>query len=233
MSRSTWLAGALIATSCASPTPSTAAIANSAPIFSANVTNPWFPLKPGTTFVYRGVKDGEAAVEHVRISKETKKIDGKPCRIVLDLLYLKGKLAETTRDYYSQDSTGNVWYVGEDTAELEPDGAMVTTEGTWHAGDSGARAGIYITADPQVGQPVRQEYDPGHAEDYFMVIDMSAPVTVPYKAFPSALVTKEWTPLEPDVLDHKYYVHGVGLVKEKTVHGEQEEFALVKILSQS
>lgn len=227
MSRFIWLAGVLVATSL---TPGTQA---SAPVFSANVTNPWFPLKPGTTFVYHGGKEDESAVEYVRVSKETQKIDGKPCRPVLDLLYLKGKLAETTRDYYSQDSKGNVWYFGEDTAELAPDGSMVTTEGSWHAGEKGARAGIFMTADPRVGQSMRQEYSPGVAEDYFEVVDMSTPVSTPYKSFPSALLTKEWTPLEPDSLDHKYYVHGVGMVKEKAVRGEQEEFALVKILGQT
>ena len=199
--------------------------------FSADITNPFLPLKPGVTLIYRGTKDGEPAVERFFISKETQKIDGIPCRVVLDRLWLSGTLAETTRDFYSQDSQGNVWYFGEDTAEIDAHGNMIGTEGTWHSGDAGAFPGIFMPASPVVGESHRQEYRAGHAEDFFQVLDLSASVTVPYRHFSSALLTKEWTPLEPGVLDHKYYVRGIGEVKESSVSGPREELILVSVLT--
>jgi hypothetical protein len=197
--------------------------------FSPNVSNPWFPLKPGTTLVYRGTRDGQPALEQFTVTDQTQKVDGVPCRVVVDRLYLGGKLHETTRDYYSQDSKGNVWYFGEDTAELDDGGVLVGTEGTWHAGEAGAKPGIFMPARLQAGESHRQEYYPGHAEDFFQVLDLSAAVKVPYKAFSGAVLTKEWTPLEPDVLDHKYYAQGIGTVKEQSVKGPPEQLVLVEV----
>jgi hypothetical protein len=197
--------------------------------FSPNVNNRWFPLKPGTTLVYRGSRDEKKALEYFAVSRETQKINGVPCRVVLDRLYLDGKLAETTRDYYSQDNKGNVWYFGEDTAELDTGGTLVGTEGTWHAGAADAKPGIFMPARPQAGESHRQEYYPGHAEDFFQVLDLSASVSVPYRSFSGTVLTKEWTPLEPDVLDHKYYVQGIGTVKELSVKGPPEELVLVDV----
>src|SRR5438045_257298 len=130
--------------------------------FSAHVTNPWFPLTPGTRYVYTGVKDGKPARDVVLVTQETRVIDGAPCVTVRDRLYLNGKLAERTTDWYSQDARGNVWYFGEDTAELSH-GKVTSTEGTWLAGVDGARAGVYITARPVLGRSYRQEYYKGHA----------------------------------------------------------------------
>jgi hypothetical protein len=197
--------------------------------FSAAVTNPWFPLRPGTTLIYRGTKDGQPALEYFSPSRQTQRVAGVPCRVVLDRLFLNGHLAETTRDYYTQDRNGTVWYVGEDTAELDRQGHLVSTEGTWHAGVDGARPGVFMPATPRVGQRFRQEYYAGHAEDHFQVLDLSTTVSVPYRTFRGAMLTKEWTPLEPDVLDHKYYVRGIGTVKEVAVRGPREELALVAV----
>jgi hypothetical protein len=185
--------------------------------FSARVTNPWFPLHAGDRYVYAGVKDGKQARDVVTVRRTTKTIDGVPCAVVSDLLFLNGKLAECTTDYYSQDGAGNVWYFGEDTAELGRRGRVTSTEGTWQAGLHGARAGIYITARPRVGQTAQQEHLQGHAADHFAVVS----------AWPNLVLTKEWTPLEPGVLDHKYYVRGVGTVLEQTVRGGDERLALV------
>jgi hypothetical protein len=197
--------------------------------FSADVTNPWFPLTPGTTLIYRGTKDEQPALEYFTISNETQKIDGVPCRVVLDRLFLRGTLAETTRDYYTQDNQGNVWYFGEDTAQLDPKGNLLGTEGTWHAHEAGAFPGIFMFADPRVGDSHRQEYYVGHAEDVFQVLALSTSVSVPYRSFTGALRTKEWTALEPDVLDNKYYVRGIGTVKEIAVKGPLEELVLIGI----
>src|SRR3954471_21524759 len=101
---------------------SVAGLAAAPPHFSARVDNPWFPLRPGTTYVYVGAKDGKRARDVFTVTQRAQTVDGAPCVEVRDLLYLDGKLHERTTDWYSQDDNGNVWYFGEDTAELDANG---------------------------------------------------------------------------------------------------------------
>jgi hypothetical protein len=197
--------------------------------FTAHVDNPWFPLRPGTTYVYRGVKDGQPSRDVVSVTHQRKTVTGVPCVVVSDRLYIRGRLEERTSDWYSQDKAGNVWYFGEDTAELDKNGHVTSTEGTWQAGRSGAKAGIYMPAHPRVGQTGLQEYYKSHAEDHFQVVSLHARARSPYMTTKNALLTKEWTPLEPGVIDHKYYVRGIGTVLEQTVKGGDERNALVSV----
>jgi hypothetical protein len=197
--------------------------------FDARVDNPWFPLEPGTTYVYSGSKDGKPARDVVAVTHRTERIDGARCVVVHDRLYLRGRLAERTTDYYAQDRHGTVWYFGEQTAELDAHGRVTSTEGTWRAGVDGARAGIYMPAHPRVGERHRQELYRGHAEDRFQVVSRNARVAVPYGTFAHALRTEEWTPLEPGVLDAKYYVRGIGQVAERTLRGGSERAVLVDV----
>src|SRR4051794_8360107 len=205
------------------------ASSDAGPSFARHVSNPWFPLKPGTRFVYRGVKDGKRSQDVVTVTRRTKTIQGAPCVAVRDLLYLRGGLKERTTDWYAQDRAGNVWYFGERTAELDRRGRVRTTEGSWQAGVRGAKPGIYMPAHPRVGQTGRQEYLRGHAEDHFRVKSLSARVHTPAASSRHALLTSEWTPLEPGVLDHKYYVRGIGTVLEQTVRGGDERNTLVSV----
>jgi hypothetical protein len=199
------------------------------PGFSARVDNPWFPLKPGTTYVYRGVKDGQPSRDVLTVTHKTKTIAGARCVVVSDRLYLRGRLHERTTDWYTQDKKGNVWYFGESTAELDRNGHVTSTEGTWQAGRGGAKPGIYMPAHPTVGLSGRQEFYKHHAEDHFEVLSLRANVHAPYVTSKNALLTKEWTPLEPGVIDHKYYVRGIGNVLEQTVKGGDERNVLVSV----
>ena len=200
------------------------------PTFVHAVRNPWFPLDPGTTFVYTGEKDGKSGRDIFRVTRRTKRIDGVTCTEVDDRLYAAGHLAERTKDWYAQDTQGNVWYFGEATAELDESGRVASREGSWQSGVDGAKAGIFMPARPTVGQAFRQEYDKGQAEDHFAVVSLDASVIVPYTAAAHALLTKEWTPLEPGVLDHKLYVRGIGEVKEETIKGGDERWELSDVL---
>jgi len=212
---------------------STARLAAAAPdpadFTAGRVTNPWFPLKPGTRTVFRGTKDGSPTRDVVIVLHRTRTIQGVVCRAVWDRVFEDGVLEERTIDWYAQHRNGDVWYFGERTAELDENGNVVSREGSWLAGRDGARAGIFMTADPQVGQTHQQEFYPGHAEDMFRVIDTSGSVTVPLLWSDSAVITREWTPLEPDVVDHKFYVRDIGLVLEKSVRGPREADHLVSI----
>jgi hypothetical protein len=191
------------------------------------VDNPWFPLRPGTTYVYRGVKDGQPSRDVLVVTRATKTIQGVACTVVRDRLFLRDRLEERTEDWYAQDKTGNVWYFGEATAELYRNGSVRSTEGSWQAGVDGARAGVFMPAHPQPGQSGRQEYYRGHAEDHFRVLSLAAHVGTPAVSSKHALLTREWTPLEPGVIDHKLYVRGIGTVLEQTIRGGDERNALV------
>jgi hypothetical protein len=195
--------------------------------FSARVTNPWFPLEPGTRYVYTGVKDGKPSRDVVTVTRRTKTIEGVPCVVVEDRLYVGGRLHERTSDWYSQDSRGNVWYFGEATAELDRHGKVTTTEGSWRSGADGAEAGILMPARLRVGQTGRQEFYKGHAEDRFRVTAVLGTVAAP--GTKNALLIQETTPLEPGVVDHKLYVRGIGLVVEETVKGGDERNQLVSV----
>jgi hypothetical protein len=189
--------------------------------------NPWFPLRPGSVYRYRGVKDGEPSRDVVVVTRAARTIDGAPCVAVSDRLYLGGRLEERTTDWYSQDAKGNVWYFGEKTAELDANGKVKTTSGSWTAGVDGAKPGIFMFARPRPGRSARQEYLKGEAEDHFRVVSKDEPAGVPFRAFRHTMLTKEWTPLEPGVIDHKYYARGIGTVLEQTVKGGDERNELV------
>jgi hypothetical protein len=197
--------------------------------FTIRVTNPWMPLRPGTTFVYRGVSDGAAQRDVVHVTRRTRMVAGVRCRVLADRIYQHGHLRERTHDYYVQDRRGTVWYFGEDTAELDARGRVTSTEGTWHAGVDGARPGIYMPAHPRVGEHHRQEYLKGHAEDQFRVVSLHASVTVPFGRFRDAVETQEWSRLEPGVRDAKFYARGIGQVSEATVKGPRETARLVSV----
>jgi len=195
--------------------------------FSPRVDNPWYPLRAGSSYVYRGVKDGHPSRDVMTVTHRIRIIDGVPCRVVEDRLYLSGYLGERTTEWYSQDKQGNVWYFGEDTAELAKDGHVTTTSGTWRAGVDGAKPGVFMFAHPAVGQAARQEFYKGQAQDQFKVLSLHASVAVPYVSSRKAMLTREWTPLEPGAIDHKFYVRGIGTVLEQTVKGGTERAELV------
>jgi hypothetical protein len=195
--------------------------------FSPVSTNAYFPLKPGMRWEYRGSEDGAALRDVVTVKHGVEHVSGVPCAIVDDRQYADGKLVEATTDWYSQDARGRVWYFGEDTRELDAHGRTTSTEGSWRTGVDGARPGIIMPARLRVGATFRQEHYPGHAEDRFRILSRRARVTVPFGHFSRVLKTGEWTPLEPGVRDRKWYVRGVGTVKEATVKGGNERLELV------
>jgi hypothetical protein len=225
------LAAALLAAGCGSQSSSASRSTTTAAAarFVAQVDNPWFPLRAGSVYTYRGFKDGQPSRDVVTVTHRTRTIEGVRCTVVRDLLYVRGRLHERTEDFYAQDAAGNVWYYGENTAELDTRGRVVSREGSWQSGVHGARAGIYMPAHPRVGQSARQEFYRGHAEDQFTVVTLSAHVRTAAASSNHALLTKEVTRLEPGVLDHKYYVRGIGTVLEQTVRGGSERNELVSM----
>ena len=186
--------------------------------FTTKIDNPYFPLAPGSRWVFR---EGAQRVE-ITVTNATKKIEGITTRVVRDVVTEDGKLVEDTHDWYAQDSAGNVWYMGEATTEYQ-NGKPKTTEGSWEAGVDGAQPGIIMPAEPRTGLAYRQEYYKGHAEDRAKVITLDAQVKVPYGRFDDALETEDTAPLGNGSVEHKYYARGAGLVLAVGSGGEREE----------
>lgn len=181
-------------------------------VFSSRVDHPYLPKLPGTTWVYEArSSDGEVEVVTVDVLDETRTVMGVETIVVHDVVYTEdGRLVEDTFDWFAQDADGNVWYFGEDTKAYDEQG-NVSEAGAWEAGVDGALPGIVMPAEPTVSATgYRQEYLAGEAEDMGQVIDRAVGV----------VVTRDWTPLEADVVEEKTYLEGVGFVYESKVDGE-------------
>jgi hypothetical protein len=196
--------------------------------FVHDVDNRFFPLVPGTRYVYVGEEDGERETNVTLVTHDRKNILGIRAIVVLDRVIVDGELKEKTFDWYAQDKQGNVWYLGEDTKEYE-DGKVVSTEGSWEAGVDGAEAGIIMPADPQVGMHYRQEFFVGEAEDEARVTGVGAEVTVPFGSFQGCIRTVEWTRLEPGIKEAKFYCRDVGFVKALGIEGSDARLVLKNI----
>jgi hypothetical protein len=149
---------------------------------------------------------------------------------VHDVVTLGGAITEDTYDWYAQDRSGDVWYFGEHTKSLK-DKSGSTTEGSWKAGMQNACPGIIMWADPQshTGEIYYQEFLPGTAEDQAQVVSTNSKVTVPYGTFSNCVKTKEFTALEPGVVEFKYYAANVGLLKTEMTSGGNELEVLISV----
>ncbi len=212
----------------ASPTPQFPPMTVDASQFVTYVDNPYFPLVPGTTFVYDGTnEDGPEHVE-VTVTFETKTILGVTCTVVRDQVSVAGEVVEDTLDWFAQDIEGNVWYFGEASADFE-DGIVVSTDGSWEAGVDGAVPGVIMPANPIPGDPYYQEYAAGIAEDIGQVIAIDAAVTFASGTYENVIVTEDTNPLDPGPVEHKYYAPEIGLVLEEKVAGDQGRIELTEI----
>jgi hypothetical protein len=198
--------------------------------FTTEIDNPYWPMEPGTRWTYREIdEEGNRLKVVVIVTNETKKIaNGVTARVVRDTVTEDGQLVEDTKDWYAQDAQGNIWYLGEDTAEFE-DGELTTRAGSFEAGVDGALPGIIMPADPRPGMRYRQEYYAGEAEDNGEVLKARELVEAPYGQFRDALLTKDTITIEPDVQEYKLYAKGVGPVLVLGVSGGGGREELLKV----
>jgi hypothetical protein len=195
---------------------------------STNINNRYFPLLPGTTFIYEATQ-GPREHDEFAVTQDTKEVLGVDCVVVHDTASINGQVVEDTFDYFAQDKFGNVWYMGEDTKQLK-NGTVVGTEGTWLAGVDGAMPGFVMEGQPAEGDAYRQENSPGVAEDNAQVVSLTGSVSVPFGSWQgNVLVTYEWSPLEPKVTEEKDYALDVGLVRSSTIRGGSGESVLVSV----
>ena len=181
--------------------------------FAATVDNPYLPFLPGTRWVYRGGTPDEPERIVVTVLDQTKLIEGISATVVRDTVRVSGEVVEDTLDWYAQDRRGRVWYLGEDSRTYE-NGQVVSREGSWEAGVDGAKAGIVMFDKPRVGEPYRQEYYAGHAEDQATFLTLDTRAATKAGVFKHLRMTEDTTPLDPAIAELKFYARGIGVVLE-------------------
>ncbi len=197
--------------------------------FVAGIDNPWLPLLPGARWVYEST-EGETI--KVTVTDRTREVAGVTTTVVRDVVTEDGEVVEATSDWFAQDVEGNVWYFGEATVEYD-DRGRPDTAGSWEAGVDGAQAGIAMLAEPRRGDGYQQEHAPGEAEDRATVLGFGEQVDTGRGTFDDLLQIEDTTPLEPGLVEHKYYRPGTGLVFEETVAGGRGEAVLVEFTAGS
>lgn len=196
--------------------------------FTDQIDNPYFSLTPGTTFSYQSKTDEGTEVIKVMVTDKTKRVMGVTTLVVWDRVWLDDQLIEETYDWYAQDQEGRVWYFGEDSKEYE-NGKVVSTKGSWEGGVNGAMPGLIMKNKLTVGDSYRQEYYQGEAEDWAEVVSLSEKAVVPYGSFENCVKTKDWSALEPEVIEYKYYSPSVKNVVLETDADNTTRVELINI----
>lgn len=219
------LAGLAVLPACKNDSPTAPAYDPDIPAtLSATISNTFFPLIVGTVLTYEGMTDEGLETIVVEVLPGTRTVNGAAARIVRDRVYLEGDLIEDTYDWYAQDATGNVWYLGEDSKEIE-NGQVVSTEGSWEWGVDGALPGIIMWADPaaHIGEAYRQEFYAGEAEDWGKVLATGKSVTVPIGTLTGCVEVEEWNSLVGNSTEKKFYCPQIGFALEVTADGDLVE----------
>ena len=222
-----------------------------------DINNPYLPLVPGTTFVYLTASGKDCEVDDFEVTSNTKTIAGVETREIHDQVWedvacngTRGALLEDTLDWHAQDDAGNVWYFGEFTNQATPNctppGQTCDTTGSFEAGadvaniGSNGEAGIVMLAHPHPGDFYSQEFYEGEAEDQGKVMRLNAKVSLTLgnqidpDQYAGCLDTKETSPLEKGVVEHKFYCKGIngtdaGVVAIEEHHGKTVRTELVKV----
>ena len=197
--------------------------------FTTKIDNPYWPMRVGSRWVYRETdSEGTRQKVVVTVTDRTKLIaNGVTARVVRDVVTEGGEPVEITDDWYAQDRAGNIWYLGEATTDYE-NGKPVSTEGSFEAGVDGAQAGVVMPARPRPGMRYRQEYYPGHAEDKASIVSLREQAEVPAGHYRRVLMTRDVNPLQPKVLEFKFYARGVGPVLALNVSGGSDREELIR-----
>jgi len=191
--------------------------------FQATVDNPLFPLSSSGPKVFEGEEPdpetGEAIETRVesRVLAETATVADVEVTVVEEKDYEDGELVESTLDYYAQHKDGTVYYLGERVDDYEG-GAVVGHSGQWLAGEGQNEPGIFMPAEPQVGDEFEQERAPGLAEDRSKVVAVNQSVTTPAGTFTDCIKTEDFDPIG-GVTEFKFYCPDIGLVREEFPDG--------------
>lgn len=251
-----WLVGlscaALATTACghdapsppaAAPTSSPPPVASDTDFDPANfsnptaVTNPYFPLVPGTRFTWKGhALDGDERVSRAiefTVTDMTKVVDGVRTVVAWDRDFTDGALEEVELTFFAQDDDGTVWYFGEYPEEYE--GKKIVKSPVWLGGLHEARTGITMQALPRLATPDYAEGWGGTDVDWTdrgKVDQLGQENCVPVDCYSDVVVIDEFNPDEPGKHQLKYYAPGVGGIRtgwRGKNEDEQEELVLVSL----
>jgi len=189
------------------------------------VDNPYFARIPGMQWVYdEQTSDGAERVE-LSVLPEKREVMGVQTTVMRDTVSLDGTVIEDTYDYFAQDKDGNVWYFGEDVSNYE-NGTLKDKHGSWEAGVDGAVPGIVMFGDvaAHVGETYQQELYAGQAEDKAILLSSTAVLTTPYGTFKDVVMTYDFTPLDPEAQEVKFFAADVGEVKSVNLLTGEEAF---------
>lgn len=196
--------------------------------FSTVINNTFFPIGDQSRLVFEGEETDPATGESIEtrvemtVLSEEKTVAGVKVLVVLDEAFEDGELVESTRDYFAQHIDGSVYYFGEDVSNYE-DGELVSSEGSWLAGEGNNQPGIVMPSSPAVGEKFQQEKAPGIAEDEMTVQSVTESVTVPAGSFSGCLKSQDVNPLDAGGhIEFKYYCPGVGFTLEEFDGGRLE-----------
>jgi hypothetical protein len=193
------------------------------------ITNRYYPLVVGATWRWKGQFRQQPYTQEDIVLNYTRRIDGVVTRPVLDRDLVKGRKLAGSIDYYAQDDSGNVWYLGEATVHYV-NGRLTDHADSWIAGKGGARPGIFMPAHPALGEPrFQQEFAPNVAADVEHIVSISKSVCVPRRCYAHVVQANETTVLSPGVLSAKYYAPGVGLISEDTLSGDPYSYGLTSV----
>ncbi len=188
--------------------------------FTTVIDNEYLPFPVGAHWVYESETDEGLETIDITVLPETRVICGVECVSVRDVVSLDGEPVEDTIDWYAQDMDGNVWYFGEISFNFE-DGFVANIDGSWLAGEDGAKPGIVMLGNPTVGTTYRQEWLLGEAEDAATVLSTNATVEIDFDTFTNCVQTEDFLPPEPDALEHKYYAPGIGFIYETKADSDE------------
>jgi hypothetical protein len=180
--------------------------------FTSQGKNSYCIVEPGWYMVFEGTEDGKKARLMVTVLDDTRMIDGVETRIVEERETVDGQLSEVSRNFVAVDKTTNdIYYFGEETDNYK-DGKLVDHDGSWQAGKDGTRFGLFMPAQPKVGQKFFQELAPKVAMDRVEILSVNDTVEVPAGRFDNCVKTEETSPLEPESREIKFYAPGIGLL---------------------
>ncbi len=188
------------------------------------VDNPYFPLAPGAKWEYEiRLAGGSTQKDTLEVLKEKREVNGITATVVRDTVSVGDQPVEDTFDWFAQDKYGNVWYVGE-SVDNYSGGTLVSHAGSWEWGVDGALPGIIMWADPSahLNEEYHQEYYLGRAEDMGQVLSANESVTVPFGSFDRVVKTFDFSTLETNAKEHKFYAAGIGLIKELDLNSGEE-----------
>jgi hypothetical protein len=186
---------------------------------SPMIDNPYVAFASMRRAVYEGTEidpDNGESID-VRVVAEPRRhpavIAGTEATVVDVVDREDGAVIERTADFYAQADGGGVFYLGERVDDIDQ-GEVVGHHGAWEAGVDGAKAGVFMPAEPDPGDAFAQEHAPGVAEDRSTVVRTELTVRVPAGTFVGCIETEDVDPLS-DAVERKFYCRGVGLVRER------------------